>query len=346
MAQYDISRSTAGNGSSTYGDINQRTAAWAAAEMLSHAEPVTCLSKFGQHKPIPRNKAQVVKFRRAVPYPVSNVPLAEGVTPTARKIQYEDVTVTMRQYGDVAELTDVVHDQAEDPVLKDMSQLAGEQAAETVELVTWGIIRAGTSIIYTNGSARSDVNTVIDNDDVRTATRYLKAQRGKMHTSMLSGSVNIGTVPIEAAFIAFGHTDVESDFRNLTGFTPTAEYGSRKTISPYELGAVETIRAILSPVLDSFADAGGAKGTTVSTTGTSSDVYPVVVCAKESYGCCPLKGSEAITPMVLNPGVARGGDPLGQRGTVGWKTYFAAIVLNDTWMVRIECAVSALKSVV
>jgi len=80
----------------------------------------------------------------------------------------------------------------------------------------------------------------------------------------------------------------------------------------------------------------------VSTTGTNADVYPVVYIAKESYGLVPLKGKNAVTPKVLNPDTPRGGDPLGQRGSVGWKTYFVAKVLNEAWLARLEVAASEL----
>ena len=43
--------------------------------------------------------------------------------------------------------------------------------------------------------------------------------------------------------------------------------------------------------------------------------------------------------MVLNPNVPRGGDPLGQRGSAGWKASHAAVILNDAWMHRLEVAV-------
>ena len=56
----------------TYGDISQRTAAYAAVEMLSHAEPILVLSKFGQSKPLPKNKADNVKFRRPIPFAVAD----------------------------------------------------------------------------------------------------------------------------------------------------------------------------------------------------------------------------------------------------------------------------------
>ncbi|MBH8578790.1 N4-gp56 family major capsid protein [Bisbaumannia pacifica] len=325
----------------TYGDISQRTAAWAANEMLDHAEPILVLSKFGQSKPLPRNKADTVKFRRPVPFPVVTAPLTEGQTPTARQMSYEDVTVQIKQWGDVVEITDVVHDLAEDPVLADASMLCGEQAAETIELQTWGALRAGTNVFYANGSARSAVNTVISLAKQRAITRSLKANRARKVTSMVSASTNYATEPVDAAFIAFAHTDLEADIRDMTGFVPTEKYGSMKAL-PYEIGKVEDVRYILSPVLTKWEDAGGAENGMVSTTGTNADVYPVVYVAKEFYGLIPLKGKNAVKPSVLNPDTKTKDDPLGQRGYVGWKTYFVAKILNEAWGARLEVAASNL----
>lgn len=325
----------------TYGDISQRTAAWAATEMLAHAEPILVLSKFGQSKPMPKNAADTVKFRRPVPFDIPDTPLSEGVTPSAQQMQYEDVEVQIKQWGAWVEITDVVNDLAEDPVLSDASMLCGEQGAETVEVQTWGAIRAGTNVFFANGAERADVNTPISLSKQRAVTRGLKAQRAKKVTSMVGGSPNYSTEPVDAAFIAFAHTDLEADIRDMTGFVPTEKYGSMKAL-PYEIGKVEDVRYLLSPVLDKWEDAGGTAGEMVSTGGTQADVYPVVIVGKESYGLIPLKGKGAITPKVLNPDTPRGGDPLGQRGSVGWKTYFVAKILNEAWMARLEVSASDL----
>ena len=332
---------------STYGDINQRTAAWAATEMLEHARPIIVLADYGQPKPMPKNKAEQVKFRRPVPYVVSTTQLIEGVTPTSHKTKYVDVPATMGQYGDLAEITDRVNDLAEDPVLKDMSQLSGEQAAETIEMVTWGVIKGGTNVIYgaSADTARSDVNDPISLSVQRSATRFLKQQRGMKITSKMSSSVMYGTEAVDAAFLAFGHTDLESDIRDLPGFVPTEKYGSMKPL-PYECGKVEDVRYILTPLLDPFLSAGSATlNGMVATDATNVDVYPIIVIAKHSYGLVPLRGAGAITPTVLNPGVPSKSDPLGQRGYVGWKTWFVAVVLNQAWMVRIEVGATELNPV-
>jgi len=326
----------------TYGSISQRTAAWAATEMLQHAEPILVLSKFGQSKPLPKNKADTVKFRRPVPFGGLTSPLTEGTTPTAQQMQYEDVQVQLDQWGAFVEITDVVNDLAEDPVLSDASMLCGEQAAETVEIQTWGALRAGTNVFYSNGSSRSDVNTPISLDKQRQITRQLKANRGKKVTSMIGGSPNYETRPVAPAYIAFAHTDLESDIRDLPGFTPTEQYGQMEAL-PHEIGKVEDVRYVLSPVLDNYASAGSSTlNGTVSSDGNNADVYPVVYVAKDAYGLIPLKGANAITPKVLNPDTPRGGDPLGQKGSVGWKTYFVAKILNEDWAARLECAATDL----
>ncbi len=327
----------------TYAGLSQRTNAWAAATMLSHAEPILVLSKFGQSKPLPKNKADTVKFRRPNPFAISTVPLTEGVTPTSQAMAYTDVTVSLAQYGAAIEITDKVNDLQEDPVLKDASMLSGEQAAETLELVTWGACKAGTNVGYTNGVLRTAVNTALTLGAVRAGVRSLQANRGRFITQMLNATPNYGTTPIEGGYIAFGHTDLEQDIRGLAGFTPVALYGSRQPLCPQEIGSVENVRFILSPVLAAFANAGGLAGATMlSTAGTNADVYPLVICAKEGFGCVPLKGENSIVPGVVQPDQLSKSDPLGQRGFVSWKAYFAAVILNESWMYRIEAAVSVL----
>lgn len=329
-------------GTTTYGDISQRTAAWAVTEMLAHAEPCLVLQKFGLTKEMPKNVADNAKFRRPIPFPAATVPLTEGVTPTAQKMAYEDVPVQLRQYGRPVEITDYVEDLSEDPVLRDASMLCGEQAGNTVEQVTYGVLKAGTSAFYANGTVRTSVNTAITLAKQRAVTRFLKAQKAKKITMILDGSPKYMTRAIEASYVACTHTDCESDIRGLSGFVPTASYGSRSTVSEHEIGAVEDVRYVLSADLAPFTDAGNTTlNGMVSTLGNRADVYPMLFFGREAFGLVPLKGMRSITPTVVNrkPSAA---DPMAQRAYVSWKTYFNAVILNDNWMSRLEVAVTAL----
>lgn len=334
----------------TYGDISPRVAVYAEMEFLRHVEPTLVLARFGQTKPLPRNRSQTLKFRRLVPYAAVTVPLQEGVTPSVSATTVEDVSVQIYQWGDVHGLTDVIQDTHEDPMLKEMMAESGNQAGRTIEQVLYGVLKGGTSVYYANGASRGAVNTAISLNKVRAVTRYLMSQKARKITKVVSASTNIGTSAVEAAYVAVCHTDLAPDIRNMTGFVPVAKYGSMKPICPEELGVVEDVRFILSADLSSIPDVGGTPGSSVlSTSGSAADVYPVLIFGEDAFGSTPLKNSKdaqgasaAMTPTVLNPGTASKSDPLGQRGYVGWKTWFNAVRLNETWMARLEVAATAL----
>ena len=329
----------------TYASVSQRTNVYAEVKMLEYAEPILVLEKFADVKPLPKNKAETISFRRPIPFNVEPTELVEGVTPPATQMAYEDVEVRMGQYGSVVEISDRVNDLVEDPVLNDAARMAGEQAAETKERICWGAFRAGTNVTYspTTASARSGVQEKINLNIQRAITRSLHEQRGKYITEVLSSSPNFATEAVRQGFVAVGHTDLEADIRQLAGFVPCESYGEQtKILHEMELGKVENVRYVLSPVLEPFAGAGGSGGTNVLETGGNADVYPVLFMARHAIGVVPLKGAGSMSPRIINPEQIDKSDPLGQRGIVGWKMYFAALILNEAWINRAEVAATDL----
>lgn len=328
-----------------YGDITPRTAAFAAAEMLKRARPHLILQPWGQSRPIPANKSDTIKFRRYEALDAATTPLTEGVTPTGSTFLHNDVEATLKQYGDYVPLTDKIMDTHEDPVFREAQAITGEQAADTVEILLFNVLKAGTNVYYASGAAnRAAVTQAISLTDQRKVVRGFKRQNAKMLTKKQDSSVKFNTENVSKGYVAFVHPDCENDIRALAGFIDVKDYGS---MTPYdsEIGAVEHVRYLTSTIFESWPDAGGANASMIGTTdpATNVDVYPIIYIAADSFAVTPLKGKNAIMPMVLNPGVPREGDPLGQRGYVGWKTWFAACILNDAWMARLEVAVSELS---
>lgn len=329
-----------------YGSISRSTAMYTVAEALSHAEPVLILQLFGLSKPMPKNKGEKIHFRTPVPFPVVTTPLVEGVTPTAKQMQYTRTEGTLKQYGDVVEITDVVEDVAEDPVLKDAAMMLGEQAAETMELLTWGTLVGGTNVFYDKKThtSRAQVDSPISKNVQEAVIRMLKKQRGKKFTQILSGTQSVGTRPIEAAYIGITHTDVEHDIRALPNFTSVAAYGSQKPVCAEEIGSVGEVRYVTSPVLNPLVGAGAAKGATGMRAENDSqlDVYPILYLSKEAFGLVPLSGKDSLHPTIINPDKVDKSDPLGQRGYAGWKSWHLCMILNQFWMARVEVAVTDL----
>lgn len=338
-----------------YGDITPRQAAYSVAGFLSRAIPNMTIERFGQTFVVPTNSTQTAKFRRyflqggtgsysgeAGNYnmPIATTALTEGVTPVGKKLASKDYTVQMQQYGDFVGFTDVIQDTHEDypALLKELMNLLGDEAALTVETLRYNVLKSGTNVFYANGASRVAVNTPVTLDLQRRITRSLKRQNAPMITSVIKSSPAYNTQPIEAAYIALVHPDVENDIRDMDGFISTKHYAS---VTPFagELGSVEDVRYIRSTVIEPWADAGGAAGTMISTTGTAADVYPILYLARDAFGVVVLRGKNVATIMVVQP-KPTSEDPLAQRGTAGWKLWNATVILQDAFLVRAEVAAS------
>lgn len=362
-----------------YSTAASRNLIRAAQGMLAHAEPITVLGDFGSQKQMPQNATDTLVFRRTLPLSASTTGisgqsgtaeftgrytgtpggasatgasglsassfvLGEGATPNANSISFQDVTVTLQQYGLLFKFSSKVELLYEDDVPAEMVKLTGETMAEVLELVRYGVLRAGSVVVYSNGSSRSAVNTPVSLNALRKAARTLESNRAKRVTSRLASGVNFGTRAVQPAFIVFLHTDGVADVRNLPNFTRVEDYGSFKPIHDMEIGACEDFRFIKSPLLAPFAAGGASVSGTgmLSIAGTSCDVYPLIVIGEEAWGQVALKGFNAIKPTVLKSTDINHANPLGQFGYVGASTWFAAVRLNEAWMARVECAVSAL----
>ena len=331
----------------TYGDISPRTAAKAVKRLLTRGQHEMVIERFGQKDPQPKNNSNVRKYRRYLSFERATSPLAEGVTPAGQKLAYEDVTITLQPYGAVSEITDVIQDTHEDPILNELMDLSGEQSAETIETIRIEALRGGTNVFYANGAtARTSVNSPPTRGDFLKIKRFFRKNKGRTISQIISASPKIATEPIQAAYWAMGHTDLEADIRKIPGFVPAHKYADSTKALPNEIGEIEGIRIVLTDMFEPW-EAGGYAGTTYLSSGaavtssTECDVYPLLVVARDAYAIVPLQGADAAKITVLNPGQPSKSDPLGQRGYVSWKTWQGAGILNQAWLCRLECAATA-----
>ena len=335
---------TGSTNSAAAGTMTYMSNAYLVAKMLARALPYLVFEKFGQAYPLPTKSTKTVKFRRFESLSATPTALEEGVTPTATTFDVTDIEATVTQYGNTVTMTDVLLDTSDSPVMEQVVQIVGEQAAETVENVRIGVLLGGSNVEYANGSARSAVNTPLTLNLQRRITRKLKNQKARHLTDHVASTPRFYTESISPCFVAVCHPDCEADIRSLTHFQDVKDYG---TMTPFEneIGACEGVRYIFTTLMKSYPDAGGDKTNTAGTvmlskTGTKADVYPILFLAKDAYGTVALKGSESLTPMIVNP-TPSDSDPMAQRAHVSWKTMQTCVILNQAWMVRAEVACTA-----
>lgn len=326
---------------STSAGIAQRSPLYPHAVMLKTAIPQVVLDRFAETKQMPAHRGTKMVFRRPVPFEPSITPLKEGVTPTPRAFRFEDVEGTLEEYGFVTDFTNRHEEVHEDTVVESMLEHAGLNLAREQELLRAGAVIAGTAVHYANGASRAAVNTPITVSLQQALTRNLARQKARLISRALTASEKYGTGPVAPSFIAFGHTDLRYDIERMPGFLEVERYASGMAY-PFEIGKVKDIRYILTADFPSWKSVGGTPTGVLSGNGTAADVYPIVVIGADSYATVPLRGKNSVDPTVIRSGVKTKDDPLGQRGKIGYRHWHLTLITNQSWLARMEVAVTSL----
>lgn len=330
----------------SYGDLSFKDAAYIATRMIKNGTQVMHLGRFGQICELPDNQGDSVTFVRYMPLPLATAPLAEGITPAGSKITQVDVKAVVESYGDIVPVTRKLTKRHRKLRLTHITKLLTTQATETIETIRFNALKAGSNVFYANGvTSRGAVTSVITAADLKKIERGLSRNRGKKIQEIVVASEKVGTKPIQAAYIALGHTDLKADIEACKGFTPVHEYGSVMKALPGEVGSIGAFRFILSDLYVPFEEV-GASGTDLLSGGVevgsaaNADVYPILILAADAYGITPFRGKKAVTPVVFEPKPTKD-DPMGQKGSASWITDQTAIILVQEWLVRYEVGVNA-----
>lgn len=342
--------------------------------ILKHAYPKIVLGTVGMNEDFKPNQGETVKYRRflnkgqtaaspnrffqdgtgdrANQYAVDHL-TSEGVTSAAETVLVQDITATLNQYNVLYGYTDKTFDLYEDDIPKAMTELAGERTGLVHEMVLFGVLKGCTNKFYGGtGTSRTTVNGTISLVGLRKIARSLRANHATTVSKMVvknTASGMYGTSAIgNECYPVFISTDLIPDVQDLPGFIPVEKYGDPSKAVAGEVGSVDSsFRFIASPELVGVQDVGAAVAGSVpalaSTTGTYADVYQVIVGSADAWGHIGVnvKGGD-ITAMT--PGMKDKADPQGQRGYVGTKFYYNAVVLNNLQMAVYEVATNALTA--
>lgn len=286
--------------------------------------------KWGQVRDIPRNNTDNIRFRRYSLLTSITDPLVEGVTPSLDTLSVTNVDATVQQYGRGFLLTDKLMFTTLDPILMEVADILGENAANTLDQLTREELATTTTIQYastatTNGTVTSAMK--VTKAEVQEAVRTLKNNNAKKITSMVNASDGFNTSPLDACYIGIVHPNTTYDLKNIPGFVRVEEYGQRQAM-PGEVGALDEVRFIETTNAKVYSSAGSG----------SIDVYGTLIMASNFYALSRISG-EAMKNIVEGPG--GNADPLHQRQTSAWKATFVATILNDAFGLSLRHAVSA-----
>lgn len=328
-----------------YGDLSPLNAGHVARRTLERSNPEQVLEPFVSGKTLPANNTKTITFKRFtgdINFAKSNAYLSEGITPVSQAVNVTDYTLTLRQMGGLMGLTDVIDDTHPNMVATEMFDILGEQAPRIIETDRYYALRAATNKYYSGGvTARASVAAVIAASLLDKISRAMRTNITLPISRMAKTTPDFNTVAIRPGYVIACHTDLEYDFEQIPGFKTIEDYPAGTELMVGEIGSYKNYRVVISQDLLPYPDAGAAVASTVSTSGTLSDVYPLIIFGQRAWDSVAFKGKYAVTPTAINPTPSKS-DPLGQRGSVGWKTMQGSLITNQSWIAVAEVACTSL----
>ena len=173
---------------------------------------------------------------------------------------------------------------------------------------------------------------------------FVESTEAKVFHSTVINAVNAGTTTSatfvlkqepSAAAVEYLSTPNAKIYINGTEYTLASS-------NPYNAGTKTVTLSATASLTANHVVCSADAGAIDSTSKVGIDVHSTLVFGAESYGVIDIDGGGVVKTIVKRPGSAGAADPLDQRGTVGAKVNaYAATILNQLWLVRIEHAVSA-----
>ena len=310
-------------------------------KLLERAIQMVTLQEFGAKEAIEAGSGAVaVRFFRPpqADLTATGAPaaLSEGVAPTDfRDIAYTAIDVTLAQRGQVSKVTDIANTVGLVKYLDTAIELQGDEFALDIDTIirnqitdeTNGFTKRyaqGAATFAALASATLANGAVIPRDFLDAMTR-LKINRAPK---------------INGHYVAIVPPQGTRDILNNSEFREVVRQNYPDKIFKGEIGDYYGLRIVegTNPFIedetegtfDDTFDAGGS-----NTTGL---IYSTAITGKGAYGTVDMKklGGVAKKPTLVIVDKPDSGNPLAQYVIVGWKAFWASVVLNSAWGVTLR----------
>ena len=295
----------------TLNKITQENAIFYDRTLLKRLTGSLHFAKYGQKRNISKHNGTEIDMRRFNSLAPAMTPLTEGVKPEGTEFTVTNVRATVKQYGAYVPVTDMLDLAGLDPVITEIAEVLGEQAAETIDNIIKEEIFAGTNVQYAGGVAgRDSVTAVLTGDEVMKAVRTLRANKAKP----VADGYYIGFIDPHCAY----------DLMKDPLWQDVSKYSNKDNIEKGEIGKLHGVR---------FIDNTNAF--------VAGNVHGTLIIGQDAYGIVDIEGSRKPQIIIKRAEDSGTDQPLNQESTVGWKVLFTAKRLQELAMVRIESGVTA-----
>lgn len=289
-------------------------------KFLERAKNMLCYDYGADRKNMPQNSGKTVFFNRFSPLAVQTTPLTECVTPEALDMTSTIVSTTIAEYGGYVKACSLFQLTSIDENLMEHIDVIGQNAGETIDTLLRDIMVSGSTAQLANGKATLTAVAATDTitgAEIRKAVRTLCVNKAYRFADGFFRSI----IPCQAVYDLRGNSEWLDAFR-YTDATP---------IRNGEVGTLHGVK---------FCETNNP-AVQVGSGASSADIYSTFVFGAHSYAMINLDGQPGTRVIVKQSGSQDTSNPLDMFGTVGWKAYFASVVLNSAWIIRIQSGVTA-----
>jgi N4-gp56 family major capsid protein len=304
--------------------LSAENATFYQTAMLDRLLPELFFMNYGDKKNIPKRKGATANWRRLNNLSVSTTALTEGVTPDGVNLDVTAVTATVAEYGNWAKISEFLDMTGLDPILTETSQLMGENAGQSMDIIVRDIITAGTNVYY--AANRASRVTVAATDTI-TAADVLRVRKIMKKNKVKEIKLPDGSM----GYLMFVSPDVAMNLMQTQEWKDQNTYVNTDNRKNGQLGKLYGVY-FLEAVNVSIAAGAGAAGI---------DVHLNLMIGASAYGIPDIEGSSKPEIIVHPAGSAGTADPLNQFNTVAWKSAFTSVILQQLAIIRYECAVTA-----
>lgn len=295
-------------------------------KLLMEMEKRLVFYQNGQRKALPKHSGRAVEFWRYKPFDAVTTALTEGVIPNSQTLSMEKVVCNVASYGGYVATTDVLSLTGVNTQTNNLVNLMAKQGALSIDHIVRDVVSAGTQVQYAGSAANRGAISATHKltiADIRKAVRTLEKNGAP--------KFNRGGKGYYKAIVG---SDAKYSLQSDSLWEEKGKYQQAEQIENGEIGKLFGVIFIESSEAKVFSQAGASQ----------ADVGATLVFGEDAYGVVDLGavGDSPVRSIIKPLGSAGSSDPLDQIATVGWKVEgFAATILNQDWIVRIEHGIEA-----
>lgn len=283
---------------------------------LEFAKPKLVYPQFGAPDLVMRRLGQTASWLKFTKLSIPAAVLTDSPTFTPETITDATVTATLEFWGNGVELVEALEETSFLDLPDEYKKLLGQNAGETLNQKVRDVLIAGTSVNYANAKTarQSLISTdTIDLDDILDTVQSLEVSDAPM---------------IGDEYVAIISPYVKTRLMKDTAFREACRYLAKdNSLFTGEVANIDGVRFVRT-----------STAPTVANTGSNNSVANIdqtIILGDGAYGIARLMPGD-FDVVVTPPGGH--GDEYKVKTSMTWKAYMKAVILQQSFMRRLESA--------